>query len=481
MKKSMALLLFAAILAAAGLEGAGRLWIAAKEKDLLASPHLNWTIWHEYDPDLMWRMKAGLKDVQQGYPFGGESVDWILNTNELGLRQPPIAPKGARFRILIIGDSRTYGLGVNDAETWPAQLQAALVKVSPGAYDVINAGVTGYTAYQGLRYLERDGLKLEPDVVLVCFGYNAAAPIPAPGIGDRDWENPAESCGFVALLKDAVRGAGLERPPLVRDQRTRLTPGEVVDTLIAIRDTCAGGNIAVAYLAWPHFCELIGEACGPAAYTPLVREAGKLARAPVIELADTLRGAPDAIYLDDIHLNAAGYGLVARHVAEELPHLIQTGFRADASEAGDLDAAIEACRAFIVINPAHYAPYARLDALFGRRNDIDEAVRQWRAIADKHALIARPHLYLGRALAAAGYYDGAAKAYARCAELDTKDPAPLSGLGEALAAKGDAAGAASAFSKALELDPRNERVRERLAEMRGNADAGLEEKLEGAQ
>ena len=54
-----------------------------------------------------------------------------------------------------------------------------------GKYEVINAGIPGYTSLQGERFLKSDLLKLEPDIVPIMFAWNdhwAAA----SGIADKD-------------------------------------------------------------------------------------------------------------------------------------------------------------------------------------------------------------------------------------------------------------------------------------------------------
>ncbi|MBF0404335.1 SGNH/GDSL hydrolase family protein [Candidatus Magnetominusculus xianensis] len=51
--------------------------------------------------------------------------------------------KGKRFRILAIGGSTTYGVGVNTAFTWPHMLQEKLDSNFPEKYEVINLGIKG--------------------------------------------------------------------------------------------------------------------------------------------------------------------------------------------------------------------------------------------------------------------------------------------------------------------------------------------------
>ncbi|MBF0556631.1 MAG: hypothetical protein HQK96_19100 [Nitrospirae bacterium] len=66
------------------------------------------------------------------------------NTNEMKIyRKPFSVQKGKRFRILSIGGSTTYGVGVNTTFTWPHLLQEKLDNNFPGKYEVINLGIKG--------------------------------------------------------------------------------------------------------------------------------------------------------------------------------------------------------------------------------------------------------------------------------------------------------------------------------------------------
>jgi len=95
-----------------------------------------------------------------------------FRTNKIGLRGPNLRTDGAR-RILAVGDSCTFGWRVSEADTYPAQLEAVLNRRAGGdRYQVINAGVPGYTSYQGLVYLQEQGLALRPEIVVIGFGFN---------------------------------------------------------------------------------------------------------------------------------------------------------------------------------------------------------------------------------------------------------------------------------------------------------------------
>ena len=80
-------------------------------------------------------------------------------------------------RIICYGDSNTDG--PLEGGAWPAALAEILgIRIEHGrrdAYEVLNAGVTGYSSYQGLRRLEQEIDLYHPDVVLVSFGWNDAS------------------------------------------------------------------------------------------------------------------------------------------------------------------------------------------------------------------------------------------------------------------------------------------------------------------
>lgn len=95
-----------------------------------------------------------------------------LRINQLGLRDPRTSyekPPGT-FRILLLGDSFTEAAQVERPETTAAQLEARLRAARPGQnVEVINAGVAGWgTGIEGL-YLDHEGYRFEPDLVLVGF------------------------------------------------------------------------------------------------------------------------------------------------------------------------------------------------------------------------------------------------------------------------------------------------------------------------
>ncbi|MDM8553410.1 hypothetical protein QUF75_01615 [Desulfococcaceae bacterium HSG7] len=111
------------------------------------------------DIDLGWALKPNKR-------IGDKNT---VTTNSLGLRSPEIFPeKKNEFRILSLGESTTFGIGVSDSETYSAKLQEILNKknITSNKVTVINAGISAYSSFQSLKYLELKGIKLKPDLIL---------------------------------------------------------------------------------------------------------------------------------------------------------------------------------------------------------------------------------------------------------------------------------------------------------------------------
>ncbi|HZT18013.1 MAG TPA: GDSL-type esterase/lipase family protein [Dongiaceae bacterium] len=113
-----------------------------------------------YDPIRGWALLPGLRDVR--LPDGtrvSSNSRGLRGTVEYSYDKPP-----GVLRILTIGDSFTFGEQVGDDETWSSYLQELL----PGT-EVINLGVHGYGHDQMLLYLEREGVRYHPDIVILGF------------------------------------------------------------------------------------------------------------------------------------------------------------------------------------------------------------------------------------------------------------------------------------------------------------------------
>ncbi len=115
----------------------------------------------EHDPDLGWRHRPGLSHRDMYGP--GRT----LTINAQGLRaQREYGPRasGAPRRVVCVGDSFTLGYGVDDAQTWPAQLERAL-----SGWEALNMGQGGYGIDQAWLWYRRDSAAIEHELVLFAF------------------------------------------------------------------------------------------------------------------------------------------------------------------------------------------------------------------------------------------------------------------------------------------------------------------------
>jgi hypothetical protein len=86
-----------------------------------------------------------------------------LNDSEYGYAKRPGTP-----RILCLGDSFTWGYGVEQDQRFSEVLENELMQ----GVEVINAGVSGYNTAQEWLWLRERGVKYRPDLVVLCFYLN---------------------------------------------------------------------------------------------------------------------------------------------------------------------------------------------------------------------------------------------------------------------------------------------------------------------
>ena len=99
-----------------------------------------------------------------------------VHVNSLGLRDDreyPLEKRPNTFRILVLGDSVTFGHGSVEAHTYPRLLEDRLRAWRPDVdWQVWNAAVPGYNTSQELAQLLEFGPVAKPDLVVVGFYEN---------------------------------------------------------------------------------------------------------------------------------------------------------------------------------------------------------------------------------------------------------------------------------------------------------------------
>jgi hypothetical protein len=116
--------------------------------------------WDRYDRQLGWTNLPGYRS--------DERVPFQVTINRRGLRaagsiEYATRPAPGTTRVLVFGDSMTFGEEVDDDATLPHWLESSLADA-----EVLNFGVRGYGLGQMVLRLEAEGLAMHPDhVVLV--------------------------------------------------------------------------------------------------------------------------------------------------------------------------------------------------------------------------------------------------------------------------------------------------------------------------
>lgn len=105
-----------------------------------------------FDRQLGWRLSPGWEGRHRHWDF-----DVVYKVNSQGFRGKPVV-RGRDDRVFFLGDSFTFGLGVNEGETFTDQLNSQFT--TPGI-EFSNFGIPGYATDQQLLLLDRV-LRYEP-------------------------------------------------------------------------------------------------------------------------------------------------------------------------------------------------------------------------------------------------------------------------------------------------------------------------------
>lgn len=127
-----------------------------------------WFVPHERYGFFQW------KNFEQVYDYMRSDVTWTSRINELGLRGGPYdpGPPGSR-RVLLIGDSFTFGYGLEEDRIFSAKL-SRLLNASTAGWVVINAGVGGWGTMQQSLFARDHWDLFQPDAIVLTVCDNDA-------------------------------------------------------------------------------------------------------------------------------------------------------------------------------------------------------------------------------------------------------------------------------------------------------------------
>jgi lysophospholipase L1-like esterase len=261
-----------------------------------------------------------------------------VRTNALGLRGPEIAPsppEGVR-RVLCLGDSYTFGTGVEETETIPARLDTILGE----GVEVVNLGIEGANAYDSEARLRFIGLDLHPDLVVLFYLFNdvyrmergrdwMAARTRDPEAAREGHLRDRRQSLFLAYLRSRVgalvrrvdRSAG--RLGVWNDQYRDEVPAwiETRTSLLEMRDMCKEEGVPFVVAVLPAFAHFTDEAYPLPDYRREVAAFCQDAEIPVVDLHEPFWGSSGRRYWIspmDPHPNAAACARIAGAVAARI-------------------------------------------------------------------------------------------------------------------------------------------------------------------
>ena len=279
--------------------------------------------------------------LRPGFEAAIGGIDYRINS--LGLRgsERALAKTPGRKRILVVGDSYAFGLGVKEEGTLDAAIERDASAVGT-AIEAINFGVPAYNTAQELALLETLGFTLAPDLVVLLYypNDNVEATLRysprfrAPYVDELplpDAWKPALSASYLYSLAakfDSARRAD------AGEFDTRGTHNWPVTTarLRAFAATCTEHHVPFLFAPLPelsdHF-QLNDDASEVAVDHARVLAFARDEKWPVVDLRAAFRAKVKAIEklfvslqpLDN-HLTAEGYAIVADALAPEVARLL---------------------------------------------------------------------------------------------------------------------------------------------------------------
>ena len=257
-------------------------------------------------------------------------------SNSFGFRGPEVSQqKGpGTFRILMLGDSITYGNSVDWNQTFAYFLQQRLTGSEPDVHvEVLNLGVSGYNSRQELATLRDLGLRFSPDLIVLNICLNDSDPVKhLYGLAlknetrftrwsDLNIRTVVDWSYLLTLVKhrliwlvDAYGGnlKLLNSPKLFLDTRVRETAWQ--DMKAAIREmhqVAVGAGIPMAAVIYPYRSQVGLSSEDRIPQQDLLAFLGGLG-VPALDATPAYQDAPERMFVDGfIHLSPYGHSRIA--------------------------------------------------------------------------------------------------------------------------------------------------------------------------
>jgi len=289
----------------------------------------------EGDPLLLWRLKPNLDRVVWDFTVVSTNSDHVRTQQSSDTLKPK---QSGAIRIVCLGDSVTFGFRVPvvwpDKPTdydrewlpFPMLLEKQLRAANPKqTIDVVTMAVPGYTSHQGLAWLRRDLDNLQPDLLIVSFGWNDSSfsDVPDREAIQTSW-SAVSTRWFVdhsqafAHLTHWLRSRNNATPATSRGTRPapRVSEQEYLDNMIAI-DSLArerGAKVIVVAAPYRDYSPEAPEAATMRQYRTALGTTMRLRNVPFLEIRELTGDAypsNEGWFGERIHPNHMGQRLIA--------------------------------------------------------------------------------------------------------------------------------------------------------------------------
>jgi len=227
------------------------------------------------------------------------------------------------YKIVCLSDSVSVMYGGH--REYPKMLEKLLIKGFPKkTFKVFNAGVPGYSSYQGYRYLKDELMKYKPDFVSINFGPNDHSKA-LNGLEDKDqiwrrsyldkclgWSNFYQ-CYSKFLLKVKKRIYGNPK----RLRRHRVSKDNFKDNLINIVKICRDNKSKAILLTSPYlnrgqdWVEIHDD------YNSIIRTVASECNVILVDLAPFFSNK-EHLFIDPkhdyVHINLIGSEIIAKEL-----------------------------------------------------------------------------------------------------------------------------------------------------------------------
>lgn len=287
---------------------------------------------YRFDPDLSYLFKPSFVGIRRG------SADFPHHTNSRSLLSTKEVPTGGDAkRVLFLGDSVTYGDRVRFEEIFTSRLKE---RAGDGWF-VANGSCPGWSTHQEVGFYRKYLSDLDWDAVVLVVSLNDLVKFEWVYGTDSEFRLSAEveQSGGLGPISSSVNGLRLLalRSKFAADPRTAPLADHNIAALFAWDDTKweeyekdvlrpavgEGGIPNLVVVAMPSLLQLAASARGAPdeiVWKPQRRFKIACRDTEFIDARAALVGdaKPDALFLDNLHLSAAGHERVAEFLWPEI-------------------------------------------------------------------------------------------------------------------------------------------------------------------